>query len=229
MKSVVCWLWEGRGYAPRHVNVLYRMFLRALPEEHRFICITDETRGFHSGIEVMPTPREAMALADIKTPEGGRFPSCYRRLWMFSPDAVCLGDRVMLTDIDVVLTGDVSHLFSIDSEFVGWRPRMSWGHNRRRIGGGLYIMTPGTRTHVWDEFRGEKSIREARAMGFRGSDQAWMSHKLKGCDLIEKGIYSIRDLKNGASPLPDDACLVQFNGPVKPWDSTLSWVRDHWR
>lgn len=232
MKSIVCWLWNDgfRAYSAEHVNVLFRMFRRCLPEKHRFICITDEPGVFDVGIEVMSTPPGALALAHIRTPEGARFPSCYRRLWMFSPDAKCLGERVMLVDIDVVLTGDVTHLFDSDADFVGWRPRASWGHNNNRIGGGLYVMTPGTRAEVWDDFKGHSSIAEARAAGFRGSDQAWMSYKLQGCDLFpDVGIYSIRDLKDGRLPLPDDARLVQFNGSTKPWQSRLPWVLENWR
>lgn len=231
MKSVVCWLWnEGfRDYRPEYVNVLHRMFQRHLPEPHRFICVTDERGQYDSGIEVMPTPEAARRIASIRTPEGGRFPSCYRRLWMFSPEAVCLGDRVMLVDIDVVLTGDVTHLFDVDADFVGWKPRATWGNNQR-IGGGLYVMTPGTQSHVWEDFRGDASIREARRFGYRGSDQAWMSYKLRGCSLLpyDCGVYSIRDLDNGRKPLPSDACIVQFNGRTKPWHSALAWVRKHW-
>lgn len=232
MKSIVCWLWNdgGRDYRPEYVNVLHRMFQRHLPEPHRFICITDEAGEFDAGIEVIPTPPEALALADMRTPEGRGFPSCYRRLWMFSDAARMLGDRVLLVDIDLVLTGDVSHLFANQAPFVGWKPQASWGHNNNRIGGGLYALTPGTQTHVWGSFKGAESVAEARKAGFRGSDQAWMSYKLRGCPLMPKtaGIYSIRDLMDGRRPLPPDACLVQFNGTGKPWDSRLEWVRRHW-
>ena len=233
MKSVVTWLWSdgGRGYTPEHVNVLHKMFQRHLPEPHRFICITDDAGDFSPDIEVMPTPADARALATLKTPEGGAFPSCYRRLWMFSDEARCLGERVLLVDIDLMLVGDARKLFEPQADFVGWKPTASWGHNNRRIGGGIYLITPGTRSHVWTDFKGAESIREARDAGYRGSDQAWISHKLWGCDLFPKsaGIYSIRDLRNGKSPPPADAVLIQHNGVVKPWTSRIPWVRKAWQ
>ena len=230
MRSIVCWLWNGRGYRPEHVNVVHRMFRRHLAGDFRFICITDETEGFEAGIEVMPTPPEAAALAHLRTPEGGAFPSCYRRLWMFSDAARCLGDRVLLVDIDILVVGDASRLFAPTADFVGWKPTASWGHNKNRIGGGLYLMTPGTQTHVWEDFKGQESIAEARAAGYRGSDQAWISYKLWGCPLYgpEAGIYSIRDLRNGAMKPPADAVLIQHNGSTKPWSSRVKWVRDAW-
>lgn len=234
-KSIVCWLWgdqASRDYRPEHVNVLRRMFARCLPEPHRFICITDETEGFDPEVELMPTPPAALAVGRHRNPEGRQFPmGCYRRLWMFSADARCLGERVMLVDVDMVLTGDVSHLFDTPGELVGWKPRASWGHAHDRIGGGVYVLTTGTQRHVWDSFDGSNAIAAARRAGYRGSDQAWMSYQLRGCPVLpaESGIYSIRDLDDGRQPLPADACLVQFNGTGKPWHSDLEWVKEHWR
>lgn len=230
-KTIVCWLWSDgeRSYLPEHVNVLHRMFRRHLPGGFRFVCITDDEGDFDAGIEVMPTPPAAKALANLRTPEGGRFPSCYRRLWLFSEEAKCLGDRVLLVDIDLLVVADASPLFAPNSDFVGWKPTQSWGHNNRRIGGGIYLLTPGTKTHVWTEFNGDRSIAEARRAGYRGSDQAWLSYKLWGCPLFRPGIYSIRDLKNGAKPCPKDAILIQHNGTVKPWTSRVKWVQEAWR
>lgn len=232
MRSVVCWLWnEGsRDYRAKHVNVLHRMFRRHLPGEFRFICITDEAGPFDAGIEVMATPESARALCKLQTPEGARFPSCYRRLWMFSDEARSLGDRVLLVDIDVLVMADASPLFAPEADFVGWKPKASWGHNNSRIGGGIYLLTPGTQSRVWDEFKGLASIAEARQAGFRGSDQAWMSYKLQGCALYgpEAGICSIRDLQDGAKRPAAGMALVQHNGPRKPWESPYKWVREAW-
>lgn len=227
--TIVTWLWKGnRPYAPHHVAVLAAMFRRNLSTPHRFVCITDMDGDFGDGVEVMAMPEAARALSEYRTPEAPNFPSCYRRLWMFSDEARVLGDRVMLIDVDVVLTSSIDHLFEYTAPFVGWSPRMKWGHGPR-LGGGMYLMTPGSHTEVFDEFQGQASIDEARAAGFRGSDQAWISYKLIGDVELwphSVGIYSIRDLKCG---LPKDACLVQFNGRIKPWQSGLPWVRDSWR
>lgn len=230
MRTVVTWLWAGnRAYLPEHVNVLAAMFRRHLTLPHRFVCITDMSDGFDSDIDVMPMPAAAKDLGKFHTPEGGRFPSCYRRLWMFSSEAKCLGKRVLMVDIDLVLTGNIDHLFAPRARFVGWQPKASWG-GTNRIGGGMYLMTPGAHTEVFDDFKGMESIIAARAAGFRGSDQAWISHKLVGKVKLwpsDAGIYSIRDLKDGQ--LPDDACLVQFNGTGKPWHGRPSWTLEHWK
>lgn len=229
-RTVVTWLWAGnREYVPEHVNVLAAMFRRHLTLPHRFVCITDLKAGFEKGVEVMPIPASAQKLAAFRTPEGARFPSCYRRLWMFSDEAKCLGKRVLMTDLDVLLTRNVDHLFAPRAKFVGWQPKASWG-GRERIGGGLYLLTPGAHPEVYEDFQGMASIVQARAAGYRGSDQAWMSYMLFGKVKLwpeSAGIYSIRDMKDGQ--LPDDACLIQFNGTGKPWHGKPYWTREHWK
>lgn len=233
--SVVCWLWAGTGlgdrpYEPAHVNTLRRAVARNLPITHRFVCVADSPQGFDAEVEVFPTPDEARAAGELRTPEGRRFPSCYRRLWNFSEGAKALGDRLLCIDIDLVPVRDWSPLFERTEDFVGWRPFRDWGQ-KLRFGGGIYLITPGTRRHVWETFRGQDSARKAREAGFRGSDQAWISFKLGATEPYysrESGIYSIRDMKGSEHRLPHDARLVQFNGPVKPWRSPLRWVKEHW-
>lgn len=233
MIAVVAWLWqEGfRDYGPEHVNTLARMIRRRLALPHRFVCVADKPDGLEDGIEWFKTPVKAKAWGHLRNPEGPRFPTCYRRLWMFSEEAAVLGDRLMLIDIDLVATGELSHLFGFRDPFVGWRPQAYWGC-QRRYGGGIYLLDAGARKHVWEQFKGAESIAAARVAGFRGSDQAWLSYALGEDETVwppSAGVYSIRDLRNGVLPLPADACLVQFNGPQKPWNSPLPWVRDHWR
>ncbi len=201
-----------------------------MSEPHRFICVADSAQGFDKDVEVFITPDEAKAVGELRSPEGGRFPSCYRRLWNFSEGAKVFGDRCLFIDIDLVPVRDWLPLFERKDEFVGWRPYRDWGR-KMRLGGGIYLMTPGTRTKVWTEFKGQPSIKAARAAGFRGSDQAWLSYMLGAKEPYygqQEGVYSIRDMKGSEHKLPRDARLVQMNGPSKPWTSPIPWVKEHW-
>jgi len=230
------WQWRGkdarRQFIPAHVNVQARMMRRVLSIPHRFICVSDEVTGFDSSlIEVIPTPPAAVMAGRLSSPEGPRFPSCYRRLWTWSGEALELfGERVLLLDIDLVAMRCFAPLLERSEDFVGWRPNAKWGHPDR-VAGGMYMLRTGSRTEVWDRFEGTGSIAAARRANFRGSDQAWISFCV-GKDAAvwpeNCGLYSIRDLKAGLLPLPEDARIVQFNGPQKPWTSALGWVKDHW-
>jgi hypothetical protein len=235
VKSIVTWMWSGtnlgdRPYLPKHVNTLRKAVARNMSEPHRFICVADSAEGFDPEVEVFITPPEAKEIGELRSPEGGRFPSCYRRLWNFSEGARAFGDRILCIDIDLVPVRDLVPIFDRAEPFVGWRPYRDWGR-KLRFGGGIYLLTPGAKTDVWTRFRGAESARQARAAGFRGSDQAWISYRLAASEPYwgrEAGIYSIRDMKGKEHRLPSDARLVQFNGPTKPWGSPLPWVKEHW-
>lgn len=224
-----------RSFKPEHVNRLAELFHVHLPTPHRFVCITDEIGGFSERVHVIQTPSAAVAAGKIRSPEGNRFPSCYRRLWAQSVEAAeLLSDRVLLGDIDMLPVADLSSIVDRAEPFVGWRPFRDWG-KQTRIGGGLYLYTPGANTKVWTDFisNPHAAVASARAAGFRGSDQAWLSYKLAGKVPVwgrDTGLYSIRDL--GADHvLPKDARLVQFNGPDKMWSyrGRGTWVAQHWK
>lgn len=227
---------KPRIFLPGHVNTLARACARHL-SGHRFVCVADKSDGLEPHVEWLKTPDAAAALSELRSPEGERFPSCYRRLWVFSEEARVLGDHILTTDIDAVVLRDLAPLFDTPGDFVGWRPYRDWGR-RLRFGGGTYLLRTGTRTEVWTRFRGQESIVEARAAGFRGSDQAWLSYLLAEKEPYfgkDAGIYSVRDLGPGLN-LPSDARIVHFNGHTKPWhyhaDLRLlggQWVRAHWR
>jgi hypothetical protein len=234
--AIVTFLWAGpnlsrRAFSFEHVETFGRMVHRHSPWL-RIICLHDGLPGNGHDVEWMQMPSAAARLGDLRSPEGVRFPSCYRRLWLFSPEAgdVLCADNVLLLDIDLVVLKDLTPLFDYVENFVGWLPLRDWGKHRR-IGGGIYLLKPGTRTAVWDDFKGAPSIAEAHSAGYKGSDQAWISYKLASNAVIypkDSGIYSIRDLK-APYRLPADARLVQFNGPIKQWQSDLQWVKDNWK
>lgn len=225
-----------RDFQAKHVNTMRNMIERHMDgEEHRFICISDKSDGLDPRVDWLKTPDAARELSELKSPEGERFPSCYRRLWVWSKEAKILGDRILCLDIDLVVVNSLRKVWAMEHPVVGWRPYRDWG-KKRRIGGGQYMLTPGAATFVWDDFKGLPSIAEARAAGFRGSDQAWLSYKLPEVPVWgqDAGLYSVRDI--GATlDLPADATLVQFNGQAKPWHHVdgrvrpVQWVLDHWR
>jgi hypothetical protein len=223
----------ARSFKHAHVEQQAALFAQHLTVPHRYICVTDELPAKPTkGIEWVLMPEEWKKLGDLRSPEGLRFPSCYRRLGGFSEEARrLLGERVLLTDIDAVPVRNLDNLVRRDEDFVGWRPFRDWG-TRLRFGGGSYLMATGTRTKVYTDFKGAASVQEARAAGFRGSDQAWISYKLADKEPYfdrNCGIYSIRDLGN-THELPKDARIVHFNGNDKPWSyrGPAMWVAERW-
>lgn len=226
-----------RSFKMSHVIQLAKRIKEVLPIPHRFVCIVDDPAEVcieSSGVHWMQTPEAARKAGEMRSPEGNRFPSCYRRLWAQSEEAASLlSEWVLLLDIDLTPIQDWSRLIRPDIPFIGWRPYRDWG-KRLRIGGGIYGFKPGANTDVWNDFIKDPraAVLAASNAGFRGSDQAWLSYKLAHkVPLYGRGdgIYSIRDLGHDHR-LPADARLVQFNGPQKPWSyhGPAEWVAKNW-
>jgi hypothetical protein len=228
-----CWNEGFRDYRPEHADALARMVRRHLKRPHRFVCISDET-GFGPDVEVMPTPEDSLRAIAMRSPEGPRFPSSYRRLWLFSEEARQIADRILMLDIDCIVCGDLEPLLAIDADFVGWRPGSVWGSKKHRLGGGTWLLRTGTLPNVWRTLSAA-NVKIARIHGWRGSDQAWLSYKLAGKVPIwpqDSGIYQAQDLKpTSYRRCPPGARIVHFNGDTKPWNlaPNIDWIAKHYQ
>lgn len=238
--SIVCFLWHtenDREYTAKHVNYFADMVSKNMSLPYRFICVTDDTEGFSDKVELFKLPESASWIKDVKTPEKQHLPSSYRRLWLFSEEAKCLGDRILQLDIDVLIVKDLAPLFTISDDFVGWRPmsearlKIKAVDGAHRIGGGTWLLRTGTNTHIWDDFSPEITTK-IKKIGWRGSDQAWLSYNFaKTCAVFpdEMGIYHSQDGAKEWDKLPENARLVHFNGKIKPWHveaKNRKWFHD---
>lgn len=233
MLSVVTFKWHTPGYratfTAEHVNTLQRMVARHYPHPHRFICITDDPAGLHPGVEVVPLWDDH---AQVPNPTGGGRPACYRRLKLFDRDiGKLLGPRFVMLDLDVIITGDLSPLWNRTEDAVFWRsPSGEWPYN-----GAMFMLTAGARPAVWDHFDPEVSPRATHQAGYRGSDQAWISHKLGWTEAVwteADGVYYYNALPkrpNGQRPMPPDARIVFTSAGRPPWHLREHWVRMAYR
>jgi len=198
----VTYCWPGnRDYAPWQVNVLARLCEIYAPA-HRFICVTDgfDTSEYSARVELVETPQHVIDVSLRESPEGGGFPSSYRRLWTLSDEFAAIvgaGTLTMLLDVDCIPCGVMAPLFERPENFVGWRPSSRWGEPNR-LAGGTWLHRLGTMPHVWDYFFRDpfSAVLLARAAGYRGSDQALLSHLLARSVAVWEephGIYQSQD------------------------------------
>lgn len=251
-RAIVTWVWND----PRCHRVYRTEDLRHLADGLARFGVTYQIPliAFCSnprpipGVDVRPIPKTALPMLDVQTVEReGRFPSSFVRLWLFSEEARDVADVVLLTDLDIVVTGDWTPLFEDrpDEDFMGWKPGQLWGSREDRVGGGTWRLRTGTRTDVWEEFVRDPEVarKSARQAGYRGSDQAWLSYRLgPRCPVFRwpHGIYSIRDFNRDSSKrhvrgrverIPEDARMIHFNGPHAPWDPGMRelhpWLEEY--
>lgn len=235
MISVVTWKWKPKlGYrstfGPETVNTLAAMVGRNYPHPHRFICVTDEPKGIDSSVEVLPAWND---FANVPSPHGGAYPSCYRRLRMFHPDAAqWFGERFVSLDLDTVITSDLTPLWHRSEDFVIWGDT----NPTTLYNGSMVLLTAAARSKVWTDFDPVKSPRIAKADGQHGSDQGWISYCLGRGEAIwtkADGVYSYRNhIATNGNQLAADARIVFFHGRHDPWDAHIQripWVRSHYR
>ena len=234
--SVICWKWTPAtdyrsAFGPETVNTLRRMVARHFPHPHRFICCTDDAAGLDSEVLVVPMGDLFVGLQSM---HGPRRPSCFRRLRAFAPEAADLfGARFVSLDLDVVITGNLTKLWSRSEDFVIWQgQRPGTAYNAS-----MYLLTAGTRRQVWDTFDPVTSPPIAAAAGCYGSDQAWISYVLGGREATwskADGVYSFRnDIRRVLGQrLPANARVVFFHGSHDPWGplaQKVPWVKEHYR
>ncbi len=236
MLSVVCWKWTPRSnyrskFNAVHVNTFASMVARHLHVPHEIVCVTDNWKGLDSSIRVVEMWD---TWSRIPSPHGGENPSCYRRLKAFdSAMAHVLGRRFVSVDLDVVITGDVTPLWTRTEDFVIWGDQLKG----TPYNGSMWLMTAGARQRVYAEFDPESSPQQTLRAKLLGSDQAWISYVLGAGQPTwtrEDGVYAFRtDIRRNHYKLPDNAKIVFFQGNTDPWDDFckkhVPWVVEHYR
>lgn len=231
MLTVAAWKYAAPAASGRlrtqfhssHVNILRRMLERHCHVPHRLVCITDDTEGLDSRVEAFPLPEFPQI-----DPHDPAYPVCWRRVWMFSDDAIQLGNRIMCIDLDVVLRADLAPIVERTEDIVLWRM-----HGARRYQGGIYLHTPGTRRVLWTAFDPVNTPPLVRASGIVGSDQAWMSMMLPPDEATFDDGLIVHEREFHGEP-PANARIVQFSGAGQqsPWHARSilkPWVARNWR
>ena len=227
MLTVVCCLWRDPGYryglryGPEHVNRLRRMVRRHLSMPHRFVALVDDPVGIDEDIETIPLWPDHRDM-------GGTW--CRVRLFA-SEMRRLLGERFVLLDLDVVVTGALDPLFDRPEEFVtgvSYNPAAAYNT-------GTYLLTAGSRAEVWDRFSPAAARRAVTVDGMW--EQGWASYILGAGEAtwgVEDGVYEYgRHVARGnGGALPANARLVAFSGPHDPslpaCQALSPWIAEHW-
>lgn len=216
-------------FPPESVYALREMIGRHYTGEHRFVCVTDRQDEL-SGVETMPIWTD---LCNVPSPFGRSYPSCYRRLKLFSAEAVHMfGPRLVCIDLDMVIVRDITPLFDRPDDFVIWGESDYPG--KQAYNGSLWMLRTGTRTKVWTEFDPHTSPRTAWAHGGRGSDQGWLCYILGKNEAKwtrKDGVYSFRKhIVPTGGKLPPEARIVSFHGKHDPWAllEKYPWIKAHY-
>ncbi len=218
------------NFTAENVNVLARMVARHYARPHRFICYTDDQEGIDPGlVDAREIWDDYADLADYPRVNA----SCFRRLKMYARDASeWLGERIVMMDLDIVITGDLEPVLDREEDFVmnsGVVPSMPYN-------GSLTLFSAGARPQLWEDFGPDESLKLLKSLYQPLGDDAWVGAKL-GPDEAKftpsDGVYSFKnDILGNDGRLPPNAAVVVFHGRDDP-DGLLAqrfdWVRHHYR
>ena len=223
MITVVTYLWGRKHYGPTHVRRLARSVDRWLAAPHRFRCITDQA------IEGITTVRDL----------GRHYPArCYRRLWLFSPEATGLGDQVLHLDLDLVICGPLDGLVPRASNLAIYKAGSIAAQGYSLNPSVLWLRT-GTQPDLWAKWTAapQSLAKRANAAGYWGSDQAVISLLRQGQPVETlgeaEGIISFRRMRREQWTAPPPGTrIVSFHGRRTPWDQEVQaehpWIRQAW-
>ena len=118
------------------------------------------------------------------------------------------------------------------ADFVGWcDPVSAWN----KVAGGIWLLTTGAHTEVWDTFDPLVSPMPAYRAGCRGSDQSWMSYMLYPPEQYwtrRDGIYKMGWLRKAGHRPPPEVKMIFTIGTKPPWSEAIQlgapWIKDHW-
>lgn len=239
MLTVFAWLWDDPlyrwnkhfRYGPEHVRVLRASVARHLRMPHEFLLITDRPDDdYGPGVRTMRLWDDFRGLPGWRSNGGG----CWHRLKAFDRKVGRrIGARFVWLDLDCVITGPLDPLFDRPEPFV----TLENANPPTLYCGSMMMMTPGARQEVWDDFAaspaGAMSLCQRKKL--IGTDQAWITARLGPGEPtwgMRDGVYNFRhQMKDG--PLPRDARIVFFTGPIDPSQPELQrehgWIGEHWR
>ena len=164
------------------------------------------------------------------------------------------GDRVLLMDIDCVVTGTLDPLVDRDEPFVGWKnpnhdPATPDGRRRGFYQGSMQLFTVGATEFLWNDFD-PKSTPSWLNRRFGGAEQCWISERLntsypeqgwewdRPCWTEADGVYGRGRLFNGKmgkgvqTELPANARIVFTPGDRSPsqpgFMDNNPWAKEHY-
>jgi hypothetical protein len=212
--NVLCWFWKQPGgraeYLPMHVNIWADMVSRNLSIPHRISCVTDHPEGIDPHINIIKPPGD---FEDVTLPTWGvDKPQCLRRISLFRPDAADIfGERFVSMDIDCVISGDITDLFTGGEDFRMFRGTAP----QRPYNGSMLMMRAGSRPQVYTRFTPRAAI--AAGKKFIGSDQAWISHVLGWGQPTWGEEHGVTGYHRNARRRQFTRLMFTFGSP-KPWD-----------
>lgn len=248
-RVVLCMKW-GTLFPADYVNVLFNACREAISGRFRFVCLTDDSEGFVTGIETFPIPDIGLE------PDEWYTRGVWPKLALYVADLHGLKGRCLFIDLDMVVLRGLDEMFETGQGYVstdmgdGWRPGGRAGA-AKEPGTCVFAFDIGQETQILQAFLADKSsakLNFQNEQDFAGKHAQTMEFWPEGWVISFK-----RHLRRAIGvdlflpPLtpPDSAKIIAFHGDPRPidlvparpgfWDrfphlghGQVGWVKDYW-
>lgn len=239
MIRICTFLW-GTKYTHEHVLRLGRALARNLTIPYEFVLISDQAPHDQMLLEDQDgAPTRYLSLLDEQWDATRNAKLCGIRLRAFGEDmGAIIGPRFCWIDLDVVITGNVDHIFGRTEPFMALAtPQGPLWYN-----GSLVMMDAGARAEVYEAFDPVEYAKlpalYAKAGMVHGgqSDEGWMTYMLGQGEATvgrAEGVWYFKHIA-GMRDLPPDTRMVVMNGrrfdpSMASWQRTSPWLLEHWK
>lgn len=166
--SITTWRWRRADgtelFTAEHVNILRAMLERHLHLPFKLHCVTDNPTGIDSDVHIIPLEWYT------DTPRCRRRMVQYAEWWRHF-----VGPRFLNLDLDVVITDDVTEMFSSTEPLKFWRVGYAGVYS-----GAVQLMDTGVLHALYEVFAmAPESFPSVASPRGVGSDQAMLNHFLR--------------------------------------------------
>jgi len=242
--NVLCIKW-GTKYGAEYVNKLRSMVGRHLGRPFRFVCLTDDSNGIGSDVEVYDIPKVGVPDFDARKP--WTYGHGWLKLTCLAEPLYDLTGPTLFVDLDVVIVDSLDCFFDEPGEFIvikEWDKRDETGNTsvfRYEIGAHADALTnlAANQQQVLRSVRNEQEYITgyiARQGRLKYWPEAWCRSFKRHC--VRGGV-----LGWFLPPrIPVGARIIAFHGKPNPPDAIVGrsgkwyrrvlptqWVADHWR
>lgn len=197
----------GRG--AEYVNILCNSIMRNLPDEHKFICFTDDSIGINPLIECRPITE--------------KLNGWWNKLYMFKEGALTKDDgRIVYFDLDTCIVSSLDEIIKYAGKFAILRDF----YRPMGLGSGVMMWEGGDHTNIWQQWdaSGRPEI--------TGGDQAWLEiyFRFDGRDILQEFYPQcfVSYKMHAKELIPKSAKVVCFHGDPRPHDAD-GWVPYIWK
>jgi glycosyltransferase involved in cell wall biosynthesis len=194
-----------------YVNNLFDMVRRNLSPniKGKFVCLTDDSAGLNSGIEVLQLP------ADLK--------GWWGKLYLFKDGLFPKNERMVYFDLDTLIVNNLDDIVAYDGEFAILRDF----YNPHQEAPGVMMWRSGVGREIWSEW--EAQGRPLHEMG----DLWWFNtikDRLGKIDILQDifpGKFVSYKSECTIAP-PAGSSVICFHGLPRPHE-VGGWVADVWK